>query len=63
MIGLPANTQLGLESPNTVICAMIHNVKAELQGQLYYYEDLGQLKVVDLNLVKCVVGRVGTEDQ
>ena len=63
MIELPENTQLGLESPNTVICTVIHNVKAELQGQLYYYEDLGQLKVIDLNSVKCVVGRVYTEDQ
>ena len=45
-----------------MLCAVIHNVKAELQGQIYY-EDIGQLEVVDLNSVKCVVGRVCTENQ
>ena len=45
-----------------MLCAVIHNVKAELQGQIYYYEDVSQLEVVDLNSVECVVGRVHTEN-
>lgn len=63
MIELPASPQLGLESPKTMICTVIHNIKAEKRGQIYYYEDLGRLEVVDLNSVECVVGRVCTENR
>jgi hypothetical protein len=58
VLELPQIEGLGLDSPTTIVLAVIHNVKTELHKGIYSYKDSGVIEVVDLNTIQCVVGRV-----
>jgi hypothetical protein len=58
LLELSQMPQLALAEPATLILAVIHQVKATLRDDLYYYKDFGTDEVVNLNTVQCVVGRV-----
>jgi len=58
VLELPPAPQLDLTEPTTLILALIQQVKTTLKDGIYYYKDCGAEEVVDLNTVKCVIGRV-----
>jgi hypothetical protein len=52
---------LGLKASETVAFAVIRQIEVEAVDQrldIHYYTKTGPLDVVDLNTVKCIVGRV-----
>ena len=54
----PTAPKLCLTEPTTVIVVVIREVKAKLMDGIYYYEEFGVDKVVDLETIQCVVGRL-----
>ena len=60
---LPSSQRLNLDEPTTVIVALIREVKATLRNGIYYYKNFGVDKVVDLNALQCVVGRIRDRDE
>ena len=63
VIELPSVTEWGFQSP-TLALAVIKSVKiSDTAYDIPYYSQFGETEVVDLNTVKCVVGRVKDGDQ
>jgi hypothetical protein len=63
LLELPSAQRLNLDEPTTVIIAIIREVKATLRNGIYYYKNFGVDKVVDLNMLQCVVGRIRDRDE
>ena len=58
ILKLPSAPKLNLAEPTTVIIAVTQEVKAKLTDGLYYFKEFGLDKVVDLETIQCVVGRI-----
>jgi hypothetical protein len=61
VIGLKASPALGLTEETTLILAAIRacaDAKLNVENNVYYYSREGQLDIVDIECVQCLVGRV-----
>ncbi|KAF9040964.1 hypothetical protein BJ165DRAFT_1493585 [Panaeolus papilionaceus] len=58
-ITVPCSKRLGVKTPTTVVLALMQELKVYLRTNgLYYYKRRGGEELVDMNTVKCVVGRI-----
>lgn len=59
VVDIPDSPQAGIEA-ESLAYAVIRQVKLldEVAGGIKYYKDLGSIVFVDLNQVKCVIGRI-----
>ncbi|KAF9034253.1 hypothetical protein BJ165DRAFT_1512670 [Panaeolus papilionaceus] len=58
-ITIPCSKRLGVKTPTTVVLALMQELKVYLRTNgLYYYKRRGGEELVDMNTVKCVVGRI-----
>jgi hypothetical protein len=65
VITIGPSEELNLEQPETIILTAIRNCAdaKKLPGSsMYYYSREGQLEVVDVNCIQCVVGRIKDGD-
>ena len=61
VVRLPASLALGLKLQTTIILAAIrtcYNPRIQSDNGMHYYSQEGHLEVVDMECVKCLVGRV-----
>ena len=63
MLELPPAPQLCLSEPTTLIMALIREARTKLTDGIHFYKEFGVEEVVDLKMVRCVVGRVKTESK
>ncbi|KAF9034764.1 hypothetical protein BJ165DRAFT_1330392, partial [Panaeolus papilionaceus] len=58
-IVIPRSKRLGVKTPTTVVLALMQELKVYLRTNgLYYYKKRGSEELVDMNTVKCVIGRI-----
>ncbi|KAF9042467.1 hypothetical protein BJ165DRAFT_1349583, partial [Panaeolus papilionaceus] len=58
-IVIPCSKQLGVKTPTAVVLALMQELKVYLRTNgLHYYKKRGGEELVDMNTVKCVIGRV-----
>ena len=59
-IPFPAATELGLDEPFKVVVAAIWKAKTSVKTPLHipYYSEMGGMEVVDISVIKCLVGRI-----
>lgn len=57
---LPAVAELELDKPFKVVVAAIRKVKTSLKTPLSipYYNEMGGMEIVDISVIKCLVGRI-----
>ncbi|KAF7761920.1 hypothetical protein Agabi119p4_9912 [Agaricus bisporus var. burnettii] len=58
VLDLPIIPELKLDSPSTIIIAIIQSMKEALEDGVSYCQESSVLEAVDLNTLECVVGRV-----
>ena len=61
IVSLPASLALGLKIRTTIILAAVHtcfNPRIQSDNGMHYYSREGHLEVVNMECVKCLVGRV-----
>ena len=59
-VPLPAVAELELDEPFKVVVVAIRKVKMSLKTPLNipYYSEMGGMEVVDISVIKCLVGRI-----
>ena len=59
-VPLPAAAELELDEPFKVVVAAIRKVRTSLKTPLSipYYSEMGGMEVVDISVIKCLVGRI-----
>ncbi|KAF9039090.1 hypothetical protein BJ165DRAFT_1352204, partial [Panaeolus papilionaceus] len=59
VINVPRSKRLRVKTPTVVILAFIKKLKIYLRTNgLVYYKNCGGKELVDINTVKCVIGRI-----
>ena len=59
-VPLPAIAELELDKPFKVVVAAIRKAKTSLKTPLRipYYSEMGGMEIVDISVIKCLVGRI-----